>query len=109
MEFVEILPNLGVGVSAVAAMYLTYKLNAQQNKEKDAIMLAELKEREVNFRALEKEVRENITHALNESTRALTDSNLTMRRVLDRLDSPTLPHQAQTNVVIKNEAQPPVQ
>ena len=67
-SILSILPNLGVGVVAIFALvYVTKEF------------LAQLKEREIAMRSLEKEVRDNITSQLMQNTQA-------MARIIDYLN-----------------------
>ena len=78
MNFLEILPNLGVGVAAVGAMYFMYKLTLARMKEKDSEFLEEIREREQAFRNYSQEVQSQTLTQLSENTKAL-------ERVIDHL------------------------
>lgn len=78
MDFLQVLPNLGIGVVAVLALaYITRNflehLDARSKRHEEA-----MKEREEAFRTLEREVRDKILSQLNEN------SNL-MERIMDKL------------------------
>ena len=76
----NVLPNLGVGVAAVGAMYGMYRLTLVRLKEKDEEFLTEIKEREEAFREYSKDVQQKTMQQLGENTRAL-------ERVIKHLDS----------------------
>lgn len=82
MDLLTILPNLSIGVIAILTLgYVTREfirhLRAIHTEHKvqlsglHAEHLAELKEREIAMREVEREVRQNITDQLSKNTHAL--------------------------------------
>lgn len=79
-NFLEILPNLGVGVAAVGGIVLSvrYFINALEKRATEHAQ--EMREREEAFRGLEKEIRTTLVSQLVENTRA-------MERVVEHLNA----------------------
>lgn len=82
MDFWTVIPNLSIGVVAIITLgYVTREfinhLRAIHSEHKiqlttlHAEHLAELKEREVAMREVEREVRQNITAQLNQNTQVM--------------------------------------
>lgn len=68
-DILTVLPNLSIGVvSILALVWVTRQFLAHLKEERESERV-ERKEQEVAFRALEKEVRDNIMNQLNENTR----------------------------------------
>lgn len=61
--------NLGIGGFAILVMWWMYQANRQERKEHFDAFVAQLTEREISFRNLEREVRDRIMTQLNENTR----------------------------------------
>lgn len=89
-DLLTILPNLSIGVVAVLGMiYLAMKLTAgflDTLKEMRKSHELAMKEREDALRAVEKEVRTEITTQLISATSALHANTKTMERVLTHFD-----------------------
>lgn len=66
----QILPQLGVGALSLLVLGYLSKIHSDKMDKKDQLFMATLQEREVTFRALEKEVRTNIMAQLAENTTA---------------------------------------
>lgn len=82
MDFLQILPNLGIGVVAILTLgYIarefilnlkeTHKDHKAQMNELHMSHLSELKERELALRTVEKEVRTNILDQLSRNTHVM--------------------------------------
>lgn len=82
MEFLQILPNLGIGVVAIVTLgYVTREFinhlratHADHKVEMSTLHsshMAELKEREMALRTVEKEVRTNIMDRLSQNTHVM--------------------------------------
>ena len=68
-DILTVLPNLSIGViSILALVWVTRQFLVHLKQEREAERV-ERREQEVAFRALEKEVRDNIMGQLNENTR----------------------------------------
>lgn len=86
MEWLTIIPNLSIGVIAVGALvFVSVKFIETLDKRAEAHELA-MKEREDTLRAVEKEVRTEISQHLTASTLAITDATRVMERVIHNLD-----------------------
>lgn len=73
--------NLGVGGFTVLVMWWMYQSAAAERSKNDERM----DKKDLAFRDLEKEVRENITLQLVTSTSALHENSKVMERVVDKL------------------------
>lgn len=61
--------NLGIGGFAILVMWWMYAANRQERKEHFDAFVAQVTEREIAFRSLEKEVRDKIMHQLQDNSR----------------------------------------
>lgn len=80
-SLIQPIASLGVGGFAVLVMWWMYQSAATERKSNDA----RLDERDAQYRALEKEVRQEITAQLIASTQTNAASQKVMERVLDQL------------------------
>lgn len=69
MDILTILPNLSIGVVSILALVWVTRSFLTHLKEERTVERQERKEIEVSFRALEKEIRDNIMGQLNENTK----------------------------------------
>lgn len=81
VELIQPVASLGVGGFAVLVMWWMYQSAAMERKANDA----RLDERDNQYRALEKEVRSEITTQLIASTSTNAATQRVMERVLDKL------------------------
>lgn len=77
---VEMLPNLGVGVASVVAIYFVVSMFLKALKDMRDSHEKAISERETAFRALEKEIRSQLTTQLTQNTQV-------MERVMLHLDT----------------------
>ena len=73
--------NLGIGGFAILVMWWMYQSAANDRKRNDE----RLDKKDDHFRALENEVRTNITAQLMASTSALHENSKVMERVVDKM------------------------
>ena len=76
-QLISLIPELSIGVIAIGSLLYVIDRNIKQNRE----FMLELKEREQAFRALEKEVRTNITAQLNKNTETLKEVVVLMDKI----------------------------
>lgn len=78
--------NLGVGAFAIYIMWRMYQGSMARMKEKDAETMAAMNERELAYRALEKDVRVTVTSYLEKATDRLGDNTKTLDNAIKMMD-----------------------
>lgn len=93
MSWIEILPNLGVGVASVLGMvaivyFFMVHLKEERESRKIDLRVAQEERTKKNeeMRAIEKEIRDILTHQVAENTRVMHETNQAIARVVDHLN-----------------------
>lgn len=87
MEYIDIIPNLSIGVISVLALVYTVMRFLKAMDDRTIRHEAAMQERETALRLVEKEVRNNLYTTLTQASLALQENTKALERVINHLDA----------------------